>query len=113
MAIENATKADAAAGEAHVCIQFQNDGVGRDALEDYAFAILEPVERDAAGIALSAVVACDFAAGAIELEFDVAAATGSEIHRLIGQVLDVIESAVPLARESASKTAIQSLAVCA
>lgn len=32
---------------------------------------------------------------------------------MIAQVLDVVEKAVPIARESSSKTATQSLAVCA
>jgi len=96
-----------------VCIQLENDQVDREALEDLAFAVLEAVELDAADIALGAVVACDFTACAIELEFDVAASTGSEVHRLIGQILDAVEVAVPLARESTSKTATHSLAVCA
>lgn len=73
----NGTNADTPHGEAHVCIQLQNDGVSRDDLEAHAFEVLEVLERDA-DVALGAVVACDFEAGAIEVEFDVAASTGSE-----------------------------------
>lgn len=103
-------------GEGHEAVESQvrirlcaTGDANRETLESGAFAVLEAVEKFAAAIALGPVVACDFEASEIELEFTVEG-QGSQLHACIGEVLSVIERELPIARERSSETASAELA---
>ncbi len=79
-------------------------------LEEDAEHILQVVE--AAGVVLGPVIACNFADGAIELDFTVESRSSSEVHQRVALIMSIIEQEIPIAREFSSQTASAPL-VCA
>jgi hypothetical protein len=62
-----------------------------EAVEDVAIRILESVERHAHEIALGPVVGGTIDPPAVELDFDVVAASSADAHERVAQVIGVIE----------------------
>jgi len=75
-----------------------------DALERLAIDVLEAVERNSSE-ALGAAVACDFAAGAVDLQFSLEVKSASEVHHRVGLLLSAIERDTNVIIEFTSETA--------
>lgn len=100
-------------GEAQVRVRFTSAAEvidelpDEDRLEEDAVAILEAVEQHASDLVLGPVVAWNTDRCEIELEFTVPPVTGSELHRRIALVMQVVEREIPVAREVASETSAE------
>jgi hypothetical protein len=81
-------------------------------LEEMAYKVLAAVEEHAHGVVLGPAVAWNIEHGEIDLDFIVSVLSDSEVHQRIGLVMSILERELPIARESASRTATAPLAAC-
>lgn len=70
--------------------------IDSEMLEDYTFSVLAAVEEHAGDLIEGPVVAADFAANAIELDFTVCHDSQSDAQHKITQVLALIEQHSPV-----------------
>lgn len=78
--------------EANVLLELRTENaMSEEVLDANSDALLEAVQRHAADIALGPTISLNLNDLAIRLRFDALAATEAEVHRVIADVLDVIE----------------------
>ena len=78
--------------EANVLLELRTENaMSEEVLDANSDALLEAVQRHAADIALGPTISLNLNDLAICLRFDALAATEAEFHRVIANVLDVIE----------------------
>jgi len=78
--------------EANVLLELRTENaMSEEVLDANSDALLQAVQRYAADIALGPTISLNLNDLAIRLRFDALAATEAEVHRVIANVLDVIE----------------------